>query len=98
MEMQKVTVMLESTVVSVDGRSWGFCFQYPFFRASGTSSYATTMMLPLKMRLDVVSRNPQKTAPVKHTELDTHMLEQTLAGYRENTNPQLYLKKHCKIT
>lgn len=32
MEVQRVTVMVESTVVSVDGQSWGFCFKYPFFQ------------------------------------------------------------------
>lgn len=40
--------MLESTVVSVDGQSWGFCFKYLFSRTSGTSRYANIMMLPLE--------------------------------------------------
>lgn len=34
MEMQKVTVMLESTAVFLYGESWGFCFKY-FFLFSG---------------------------------------------------------------
>lgn len=36
---------------------------------------------------------PRKQHLVKYRELYTHMLKQAFAGYHENTNPQLYLKK-----